>query len=109
VNQVVMDESLAFLQMFRVGQNHIYTVYIRCFWQGNHQIYGVYIRFWPTLQMLSMSNTGDLFRCSLTSTVTPQKALTLIELVWCFHLCIAVWPHVCMSDRMYVHVSDRSV
>jgi hypothetical protein len=27
-------------QIFRVGQNHIYTVYIRYFWQGNHQIYG---------------------------------------------------------------------
>jgi hypothetical protein len=26
--------------MCRVGQNHIYTVYIRYFWQGNHQIYG---------------------------------------------------------------------
>ena len=26
--------------MSRVGQNHIYTVYIRYFWQGNHQIYG---------------------------------------------------------------------
>jgi len=25
---------------YRVGQNHIYTVYIRYFWQGNHQIYG---------------------------------------------------------------------
>jgi len=24
----------------RVGQNHIYTVHIRYFWQGNHQIYG---------------------------------------------------------------------
>jgi len=24
----------------RVGQNHIYTVYIRYFWQGNNQIYG---------------------------------------------------------------------
>ena len=24
----------------RVGQNHIYTVYMRYFWQGNHQIYG---------------------------------------------------------------------
>ena len=37
----------------RVGQNHIYTVYIRFIWQGNHQIYGgirrIYIRFWPTL------------------------------------------------------------
>ena len=24
----------------RVGQNNIYTVYIRYFWQGNHRIYG---------------------------------------------------------------------
>ena len=24
----------------RVGQNYIYTVHIRYFWQGNHQIYG---------------------------------------------------------------------
>jgi len=23
-----------------IGHNHIYTVYIRYFWQGNHQIYG---------------------------------------------------------------------
>ena len=28
------------LCMFRVGQNHIYTVYIRYFWQGNHKMYG---------------------------------------------------------------------
>jgi len=37
----------------RVGQNHIYTVYIRYSWQENHQIYGhircIYIRFWLTL------------------------------------------------------------
>jgi hypothetical protein len=26
--------------LFRVDQNHIYTVYIRYFWQGNHQTYG---------------------------------------------------------------------
>jgi len=34
---------------FRVGQNHIYTVYIRYFWLGNHQIYGVYIRIYTVL------------------------------------------------------------
>jgi len=28
------------LCMCRVGQNHIYTVYIRYFWQGNYEIYG---------------------------------------------------------------------
>jgi len=30
----------------RVGQNHIYTVYIRNFWLGNH---GVYIRICKAL------------------------------------------------------------
>ena len=29
-----------FESMNRVGQNHIYTVYIRYFWQEIHQIYG---------------------------------------------------------------------
>ena len=28
------------LHIYRVGQNHIYTVYVRYFWQENHQIYG---------------------------------------------------------------------
>ena len=27
-------------QNSRVGQNHMYTVYIRYFWQGNHEMYG---------------------------------------------------------------------
>jgi hypothetical protein len=30
----------ATLHICRVGQNHIYTVYVLYFWQGNHQIYG---------------------------------------------------------------------
>ena len=37
----------------RVGQNHIYTVYIRYFGREITKytvIYGVYIRFWPTLK-----------------------------------------------------------
>ena len=45
-----------YVYICRVGQNHIYTVYIRYFWQGNHKtyqniwcIYGAYIRSWPTL------------------------------------------------------------
>jgi hypothetical protein len=35
--------------MSRVGQNHIYTVYIRYIWLGNYQIYGVYIRIYTVL------------------------------------------------------------
>jgi hypothetical protein len=32
-------QNTRWIQMSRAGQNHIYTVYMRCFWQGNHQIY----------------------------------------------------------------------
>ena len=48
----VLNDQLTKELKHRVGQYHIYTVYIRYFWQGNHQIYGVYIRFWPTLVVL---------------------------------------------------------
>jgi hypothetical protein len=50
-----MGEGSLGMHMDRVGQNHIYTVYVRYFWQENHKytvIYGVYIRFWPTLHMV---------------------------------------------------------
>jgi hypothetical protein len=39
VGLVLMYRSI--LAISRVGQNHIYTVYIRYFWQGDHQIYGI--------------------------------------------------------------------
>ena len=48
----IMETEMSWWVNCRVGQNHIYTVYIRYFWQGNHQLYGhygLYIRFWPTL------------------------------------------------------------
>jgi hypothetical protein len=43
--------------VFRVGQNHAYTVYVRYFWLGNQittetVIYGVRIRLWPTMLFL---------------------------------------------------------
>ena len=43
------EERMRFGHIDRVGQNHIYTVYIRYFWLGNHQIYGVYIRIYTVL------------------------------------------------------------
>jgi hypothetical protein len=33
-------QVLVVVYIYRVGQNHIYTVHIRCFRQGNYQIYG---------------------------------------------------------------------
>ena len=43
------SETVVGFFYFKVGQNHIYAVYIRYFWQGNHQIYGVYIRIYTVL------------------------------------------------------------
>jgi len=33
------DSGVCIERMCRVGQDHIYTVCIRSFWQGNHRIY----------------------------------------------------------------------
>ena len=35
-----VKHAAARLRMYRVSQNHKYTVYIRYFWQENHQKYG---------------------------------------------------------------------
>jgi len=37
---VASDAWMRLNMKSRVGQNHIYTVCIRCFWEGNHHIYG---------------------------------------------------------------------
>jgi len=70
--------------IWRIGQNYIFTVYIRYFWQVIHEIYGhirciygifgreftkytviygVYIRIWPTLGICS----ENLMRTNLTT------------------------------------------
>jgi len=66
---VIAPPVRARLHMFRVGQNHIYTVYMRYFWQGNHQIYG-YIRCIYTVlanpthvHMCLQENTYKIRRC----------------------------------------------
>jgi hypothetical protein len=54
---------LLVLHIHSVGQNHMYTVYIRYFWQGNHQIYGHIRRTFtvlanPTLAASSSQRLG---------------------------------------------------
>jgi hypothetical protein len=39
MNWALTSTELQQLSLCRVGQNHIYTVYIQNFWQGNHQIH----------------------------------------------------------------------
>jgi len=43
------QESMISSLIRRVGQNHIYTVYIQYFWQGNHQICGHIRRIYTVL------------------------------------------------------------
>jgi hypothetical protein len=59
----VSTRSPSLCHMFRVGQNHIYTVCIRYFLLGNHQIYGVYIRIY-----MVMANPTHVMFAWVTST-----------------------------------------
>ena len=80
--------------MSRVGQNHMYTVYIRYFWLGNHQTHGVYIRIYtvlanPTHELnkgtfaLSRFNFTLCQCCCCTQIVVPlQDAFSGNNLVW---------------------------
>jgi len=45
----VLSVKLIVSHIVRVGQNHIYTVYIRHFRQGNHQMYGHIWRIYTVL------------------------------------------------------------
>ena len=69
----------------RVGQNHIYTVYIRYFWQGNRQIYG-YIQCICTV----LANLSYLFCCPNPFLPFPPNLL-LLHLTSC-HYC---WRSPC--------------
>jgi len=63
------------VQICRVGQYHIYTVYIqRYFWQGNHRIYGH-------------------IRCIYTVLADPTDMAAVLRkshFMWCEGLCYIV-------------------
>jgi len=58
----------------KVGQNHIYTVYIRCFWQGNHQIYSIYtVLANPSYKLLYCVYSCLVLKSSLYRDVNPSQ------------------------------------
>jgi hypothetical protein len=72
--------------MCRVGQNHIYTVYIRYFWQENHQIYG-HIRCIYTV----LANpehvyykATDIYLSSSTSNSSNALLVPMVCLAWSY-------------------------
>ena len=60
-------QPLESLHMCRFGQNPIYTVYIRYFWQGNHRIYG-HIRCIYTV----LANPTYVLKFCTTNVATPH-------------------------------------
>jgi len=54
---MLQQSSIAMLVIFRAGQNHIHTVYIRIFGRKTTKytvIYGVHIWLWPTLVIVCL-------------------------------------------------------
>ena len=92
----------------RVGQGHIYTVYIWCFWQGNHQIYGHVrckyrnTRFWPTLKICVFSALVGSFYGAWYRSVASFPSL-----MWeWFSLPVLCFPRGGGGDlRKYIHGS----
>jgi len=66
--------------IYRVGQNHLYTVYVRYFWQGNHQIYG---SGHPAF-MFICSSVGHL----MLHTLVTKPSMVHLWVTWCCtHTC----------------------
>ena len=63
--------------MTRVGQNHIYTVYIRYFWQGDRQIYGHIRCIYTVLANPTYDCEGRTFLMRHTAYRTKNQACIL--------------------------------
>jgi hypothetical protein len=67
--------------MSRVGQNHIYTVYIRYYcmevtkYTFIYDVYDVYIRFWPTLDKSDIT----LLHSKKWSSIVTHRTQQLLE------------------------------
>jgi len=85
------------LYICRVGQSHIYTVYIRYFWQGNHQKYG-YIRCIYTVlaNPIYFCIIASLLYCLLLNCVYSCKhAQHMCVCVCAQHVCVCLCVHAC--------------
>jgi hypothetical protein len=90
----------------RVGQNHIYTVYIRYFWQGNHQIYG-HIRCIYTVlanpEYMQRPSTPSLWALK-GSSLQPAHLTTHVS--WCTReRRTDAWPHLTGHPNNTRHIS----
>ena len=105
--------------MTRVGQNHIYTVYIRYFWQRNHQIYN-HIRSMYTVlanprndtllrssvYLCGVAKSAHMFALSLRCYALMSLALRVMLQMWTGTASHVPWPP-CMMLRMRRGTSFR--
>jgi len=104
----------------RVGQNHIYTVYIRYFWQGNHQMYG-YIRCIYTVLANPMHHTYphphvpqfracDKFDCFVVAWEKQLHGVGLATTVYIRHIWPYIWSFFCQKypiNTFPTHVEEH--
>ena len=94
----------------KVGQDHVYTVYIRYSWQRNHHIYGPYVygvykRFWPTLHIPIHTYTHACRAHTTTHTLAPCRQHLLLPHRLCGkHSTTTTHP----DTRMHTHIMQST-
>jgi len=119
-------EITRYTVIYRVGQNHIYTVYIRYFWQGNHQIYGRIGCIYTVLANPShiqcihtaLANSSKMYRkfykkCATSSTLNTSAICMGVQgLTWAaviaFWTTIQVWPFWTQADLRLIRNRKRA-
>jgi len=94
-----------FSTISRVGQNHIYTVHIRYFWQGNHQIYG-HIRCIYTV----LANPNYITKHSTAYSHSLLKFLEPLSYSLRTETCVAqMTPHMTQDVTFVVLMRDYAL
>ena len=95
----------------RVSQNHIYTVYIRNFWQEHHQIYGHIRRIYTILAnpryLWVMSQLRSIIYINANTTFTPMPIpIIYMNAITTLHYCqkCSLWvTRLCRCTLFEVH------
>ena len=89
----------------RVGQNHIYTVYIRYFWQGNHQLYGHTRCIYSVLANPTHTNThSHMWRAFMQCRSKKRLYVGLARTVYMIYaLYITVYSVISLPKIPYIH------
>jgi len=99
---VVGINSFNSMHTHKVGQNHIYAVCTRYFWQGNHQIYG-HIRYVYTV-LANPTYSCILRSCIMPGTYPLQRSQYLLAHA---STVMQTRTHPCASPRTLISLCAR--